>query len=123
MGVLIWMQAVGTLSVVILVGGAVLESTLENGEPFQDRRDGTDIEDQTKIAEHICSKPVTQMFQLPIHDERFNRYFSLLLGFDILLDLGSIAVALSRILGSAVLQNLKSSWRLRERRQISSIGS
>jgi len=122
MGVLIWMQAVGTLSVVILVGGAVLESTLENGEPFQDRRDGTDIEDQTKIAEHICSKPVTQMFQLPIHDERFNRYFSLLLGFDILLDLGAIAITLSRILGSAVLQNSKkSSWRLRERRQISSI--
>jgi len=120
--VLIWMHAVGALSVVILVGGAVLESTLENGEPFQDRRDGTDIEDQTKIAEHICSKPVTQMFQLPIHDERFNRYFSLLLGFDILLDLGAIAITLSRILGSAVLQNSKkSSWRLRERRQISSI--
>ena len=121
---LIWMHAVGTLSVVILVGGAVLESTLENGEPFQDRGHGTDIEDQTKIAEKVCSKPVTHMFQLPIHGERFNRYLSLLLGFDILLDLGSTAVALSRILGSAVLQNLKkSSWRLRERRQISSIGS
>jgi len=113
MGVLIWMHAVRALSVVILVGGAVLEPTLENGEPFQDRGDGMDIEDQTKIAEKVCSKPVTHMFQLPIHDERLNRYFSLLLGFDILLDLGAIAVTLSRILGSAVLQNLKkSSWRL-----------
>jgi len=116
------MHAVGALSVMILVSGAVLESPLENGKPFQDRGDGTDIEDETKIAEKVCSKPVTHMFQLPIDDQRLNRYFSLLRGFDILLDLGAIAVTLSRILGSAVLQNLKkSSWRLRERRQISSI--